>query len=66
MNTPIKSEYELLMDQYEKEGKVKTFTAEESLAIIRELNKGKEDLIYKLKLNEKAAAQELKEIVLNT
>lgn len=65
MNTPIKSEYELLMDQYEKEGKVKTFTAEESLAIIRELNKGKEDLIYKLKLNEKAAAQELKEIVLN-
>jgi hypothetical protein len=65
MNTHIKSEYDLLMEQYEKEGKVKTFTAEESLAIISELNKGKEDLIYKLKLNEIASAQELKEIVLN-
>jgi hypothetical protein len=65
MNTPIKSDNELLMEQYEKEGKVKTFTAEESLAIISELNKGMEDIIYKLKLNEKASAQELKKIVLN-
>ena len=65
MDTPIKSKHELIMEQLRKEGKVKTLTDQENLAIITELNKGMDDFLYQQKLNEKASAQELSGIVLN-
>lgn len=65
MSTPIKTKYELIMDQLRKDGKVKTYTGEEDLAIIAELNKGMDEFLYMQKLNETASVQESMHIVLN-
>jgi predicted HicB family RNase H-like nuclease len=66
MEKVIKSEYELLMEKFEKEGKVKNFSEEETHEIISELNKGLNDFLHKQKQNEKASEQELSGIVLNS
>lgn len=66
MKKVIKSEYERLMEKFQREGKVKIFSEEETHEIISELNKGLNDFLNKKKHNEKASELELSGIVLNS
>jgi hypothetical protein len=66
MERVIKSEYELLMEKFKLEGKVKVFSEEETHEIISELNKGLDDFLNKQKQIEQASEQELSRIVLNS
>ncbi len=65
MNMPLKSQYELIMEEFEKEGKVVTYSEQDSLSIIEDINNGLEDFLHKQKISEKASELELSAIILN-
>lgn len=65
MKASLKSQYDLVMEEFEREGKVVTYGEEENSAIIKALNNGMEDFLYTQKLNEKASELELSGIILN-
>jgi hypothetical protein len=65
MNMQLKSQYELVMEQFEQEGKVFTYTEQDSLAIVEDINNGMEDFLHKQKISEKASELELSGIILN-
>ena len=65
MNTPLKSQFELAMDQFAEEGSVIIYTDMDSLSIIEDVNTGMEDFHYLQKNNEIASELELSGIVLN-
>jgi len=53
--TSFKSQYDLVIEQFQKEKKVKIYGERENLAIMRELNDGMEDFLETQKLTEHAA-----------
>ena len=61
----LKSQYELIMEEFEQEGKVVVYNEKESLAIIEDLNNGMDEFLYQQKINEKASELELSSIILN-
>ena len=66
MTTPLKSEYELVMEQFQQAGQVVTFNEEQSLNIIENLNSGMNDFLYEQKINEKESELELSDLILNS
>lgn len=65
MNTPLKSQFELAMEQFAEEGNVIIYSDKDSLSIIEDVNKGLEDFQYLQKNNVIASELELSGIVLN-
>lgn len=65
MITSLKSQYDLVMQEFEDQGNVVTYNDQENFAIISGLSNGLEDFLYAQKLNEKASELELSGIILN-
>lgn len=65
METSLKSAYDLVMEEFEQQGKVVTYGDKENSAIISGLTNGLDDFLYAQKFNEKASELELNGIILN-
>jgi hypothetical protein len=61
----LKSRHDLIMEEFEKAGKVTTFTAEENASIVSGIYSGMSDFLYSQKKKEKASELELIGCILN-
>ncbi len=61
----LRSRYDIVMEEFEKEGKVYHFTDEENSKIIKGLNEGMDDFNRQCIVNQIESERELKNIILD-
>lgn len=63
--TLLKTEYERVMEQFEKEGRLVVLSPEKSLAIVADINEGMHEFLRKDRFAQAASARDLRHLILN-